>query len=45
MSEGVLAAVAQSLQLDEDERTYLCDLARAARPAARTSPLHPATGG
>ncbi len=36
VSEDVLAAVAQALQLDEDERTYLFDLARAARPAART---------
>ncbi|WP_031482909.1 helix-turn-helix transcriptional regulator [Streptomyces bicolor] len=35
VSEDVLAAVAQSLQLDEDERTYLFDLARAARPARR----------
>ncbi|RFC78255.1 helix-turn-helix transcriptional regulator [Streptomyces sp. AcE210] len=37
VSEDVLAAVAQALQLDEDERTYLFDLARAARPARRTS--------
>ncbi|MGA5900315.1 helix-turn-helix transcriptional regulator [Streptomyces venetus] len=36
VSEDVLAAVAQALQLDEDERTYLFDLARAARPASRT---------
>ncbi|MFF2191215.1 helix-turn-helix transcriptional regulator [Streptomyces sp. NPDC058155] len=36
VSEDVLAAVAQVLQLDEDERTYLFDLARAARPARRT---------
>ncbi|MGA5900032.1 helix-turn-helix transcriptional regulator [Streptomyces venetus] len=36
VSEDVLAAVAQALQLDEDERTYLFDLARAARPARRT---------
>ncbi|MET7655675.1 MULTISPECIES: helix-turn-helix transcriptional regulator [unclassified Streptomyces] len=36
VSEDVLAAVAQTLQLDEDERTYLFDLARAARPAGRT---------
>ncbi len=37
VSEEVLAAVAQALQLDEDERTYLFDLARAARtrPARR----------
>ncbi|WP_435280468.1 helix-turn-helix transcriptional regulator [Streptomyces koelreuteriae] len=36
VSEDVLAAVAQALQLDDDERTYLFDLARAARPARRT---------
>lgn len=36
VSEEVLAAVATALQLDEDERTYLFDLARAARPARRT---------
>lgn len=36
VSEDVLDAVAQALQLDEDERTYLFDLARAARPARRT---------
>jgi len=36
VSEDVLTAVAQALQLDEDERTYLFDLARAARPARRT---------
>ncbi|GGX68750.1 helix-turn-helix transcriptional regulator [Streptomyces minutiscleroticus] len=36
VSEDVLAAVAQALQLDEDERTYLFDLARAARHARRT---------
>lgn len=36
VSEDVLAAVAETLQLDEDERTYLFDLARAARPARRT---------
>ncbi|MGI5466204.1 helix-turn-helix transcriptional regulator [Streptomyces sp. CA-132043] len=36
VSEDVLAAVAQALRLDEDERTYLFDLARAARPARRT---------
>ncbi|MFJ9123700.1 helix-turn-helix transcriptional regulator [Streptomyces sp. NPDC102340] len=35
VSEDVLAAVAQALQLDEDERTYLFDLARAAKPAHR----------
>ncbi|PWI41472.1 helix-turn-helix transcriptional regulator [Streptomyces sp. ICBB 8177] len=36
VSEDVLTAVAQALQLDEDERTYLFDLARASRPARRT---------
>lgn len=35
VSEDVLDAVAQALQLDDDERTYLFDLARAARPARR----------
>ena len=35
VSEDVLDAVARALQLDEDERTYLFDLARAARPARR----------
>ncbi|GAA2787348.1 helix-turn-helix transcriptional regulator [Saccharopolyspora taberi] len=35
VSEDVLAAVAQALRLDEDERTYLFDLARAARPTRR----------
>lgn len=36
VSEDVLEAVARALQLDEAERTYLFDLARAARPAHRT---------
>lgn len=36
VSEDVVEAVAQALQLDDDERTYLFDLARAARPARRT---------
>ena len=36
VSEDVLEAVARALQLDEDERTYLFDLARAARPTRRT---------
>ncbi len=36
VSDDVLEAVAQALQLDEAERTYLFDLARAARPANRT---------
>lgn len=35
VSEEVLHAVAQALNLDEDERTYLFDLARATRPATR----------
>ncbi|MDP9868363.1 MULTISPECIES: helix-turn-helix transcriptional regulator [Streptosporangium] len=35
VSEEVLEAVAQALQLDQDERTYLFDLARAARPTRR----------
>jgi hypothetical protein len=35
VSEDVLEAVAQALLLNEDERTYLLDLARAARPAGR----------
>jgi hypothetical protein len=33
VSEDVLEAVARALLLNEDERTYLLDLARAARPA------------
>ncbi|TDE33519.1 XRE family transcriptional regulator [Nonomuraea mesophila] len=37
VSESVLEAVARALLLNEDERTYLLDLARAARPARRTS--------
>ncbi|MFD9320400.1 helix-turn-helix transcriptional regulator [Streptomyces sp. NPDC060053] len=36
VSEDVVEAVARALRLDEDERTYLFDLARAARPARRT---------
>jgi transcriptional regulator with XRE-family HTH domain len=35
VSEEVLEAVARALLLDEDERTYLRELARAARPARR----------
>ncbi|MFE9287503.1 helix-turn-helix transcriptional regulator [Streptomyces olivaceus] len=38
VSEDVLEAVARALLLDEDERTYLLDLARAARPARRSPP-------
>ncbi|OMI84837.1 transcriptional regulator [Streptomyces sp. M1013] len=37
VSESVLEAVAQALLLDEHERTYLLELARAARPARRRS--------
>jgi transcriptional regulator with XRE-family HTH domain len=37
VSENVLEAVARALLLNEDERTYLLDLARAARPARRGS--------
>ncbi len=36
VSDDVLDAVARALQLNDDERTYLFDLARAARPASRT---------
>ena len=36
VSEDVLEAVARALQLDEAERTYLFDLARAARSGRRT---------
>jgi transcriptional regulator with XRE-family HTH domain len=36
VSEDVLQAVARALQLDEAERSYLFDLARAARPANRS---------
>jgi transcriptional regulator with XRE-family HTH domain len=36
VSESVLEAVARALQLDEGERTYLFDLARAAARPART---------
>jgi len=36
VSEEVLAAVARALRLDEDERTYLFDLARSSRRAGRT---------
>lgn len=35
VSEDVLDAVAVALRLDDDERTYLNDLARAAKPAHR----------
>ncbi|MFI6576811.1 helix-turn-helix transcriptional regulator [Nocardiopsis sp. NPDC050513] len=36
VSEEVLDAVARALQLDEEERTYLFDVARAARPSSRS---------
>ena len=35
VSEEVLAAVAEALHLDDDERTYLLGLARTAKPARR----------
>ncbi|MFB7600302.1 helix-turn-helix transcriptional regulator [Streptomyces sp. NPDC056160] len=37
VSEDVLDAVARTLRLDEDERTYLFDLAKAAQPSATTA--------
>ncbi|KQY46385.1 helix-turn-helix domain-containing protein [Cellulomonas sp. Root137] len=36
VSDSVLDALARALQLDEAERTYLADLARAAAPATRS---------
>lgn len=36
VSEEVLDAVARALQLNDDERAYLFDLAKAARPSLRT---------
>ncbi|MET8513888.1 helix-turn-helix transcriptional regulator [Streptomyces sp. NPDC005077] len=36
VSEDVLDAVARTLQLDDDERTYLFDLAKAAQPSPAT---------
>ncbi|WP_329439444.1 helix-turn-helix transcriptional regulator [Streptomyces canus] len=36
VSDDVLDAVARTLQLDEDERTYLFDLAKAAQPSPAT---------
>ncbi len=36
VSEEVLDAVARALRLDDDERTYLFDLARSSRPASCT---------
>jgi transcriptional regulator with XRE-family HTH domain len=41
VSHEVLHAVARILQLDDEERTYLFDLAHAARPAHRTRPAPP----
>ena len=38
VSEDVLEAVARVLRLDDDERTYLFDLARSSRRARRTTP-------
>jgi transcriptional regulator with XRE-family HTH domain len=43
VSEDVLEAVARALQLDEAERTYLFDLARAARPGR--TPQRRGSGG
>lgn len=36
VSDDVLDAVARALRLDDDERTYLFDLARSSRPESRT---------
>ncbi|WP_406195588.1 helix-turn-helix transcriptional regulator [Streptomyces europaeiscabiei] len=44
VSDDVLDAVARALRLDEDERTYLFDLARAAQPASRTPRRRKADG-
>lgn len=41
VSREVLDAVARVLQLDDEERTYLFDLAHAARPAPRSRPRVP----
>ena len=41
VSEDVLEAVARALRLDEEERTYLLDLAQAARPASRPRRRNP----
>jgi hypothetical protein len=38
VSEAVLDAVARALRLDDDERTYLFDLARSSRQVGRTPP-------
>lgn len=38
VSEEVLAAVARALELNDDERAYLFDLAKAARPSVRRPP-------
>ena len=38
VSEDVLDAVARALRLDDDERTYLFDLARSSRQETRTPP-------
>lgn len=43
VSEEVLAAVARALQLSDDERGYLFDLARSAKPTRRAAP-HPRQG-
>lgn len=44
VSEDVLGAVARALQLNDEERTYLFDLAQSARPKAR-APQKPASDG
>ena len=38
VSEEVLGAVARALQLNDDERAYLLDLAKAARPTLKRTP-------
>src|SRR6202012_3202785 len=38
VSDDVLDAVARALRLDDDERTYLFDLARSSRQESRTPP-------
>ena len=40
VSEDVLDAVARALRLDDDERTYLFDLAKSSRREGRTPPRH-----
>src|SRR4051794_8735380 len=45
VSEDVLEAVARALRLNDEEHTYLFDLAPAARPARRTTPRRTEVGG